>query len=193
MGIHHSPYIHPIPIPMGISIGILIHTAALLKCAGCTRLTKSTGRQNSPKIRHLRCYAPSHNFVGLHLCSMHISTIGKKLLNGDTSSTCSHNMVSFSPLTAEISLLVWRTPANFSRFRVLASLLHRRRSTEVNQTLHDDVWPCSELVYYIYTCRGSCPVDRCKDQFASKSCVLYWHRYCTALEQWASAKLCGVQ
>jgi len=30
--------------------------------------------------------------------------------------------------------------------------------------------------------------------FASKSCVfLYWQRYCTALEQWASAKLCGVQ
>jgi len=28
---------------------------------------------------------------------------------------------------------------------------------------------------------------------ASKSCVLlYWQRYCTALEQWASAKLCGV-
>jgi len=25
-----------------------------------------------------------------------------------------------------------------------------------------------------------------------ESCVLYWQRYCTALEQWASAKLCGV-
>ena len=23
--------------------------------------------------------------------------------------------------------------------------------------------------------------------------LLYWQRYCTALEQWASAKLCGVQ
>jgi len=29
--------------------------------------------------------------------------------------------------------------------------------------------------------------------FASKSSVLlYWQRYCTAFEQWASAKLCGV-
>jgi len=28
---------------------------------------------------------------------------------------------------------------------------------------------------------------------ASKSCVLlYWQRYCTSLEQWASAKVCGV-
>jgi len=33
----------------------------------------------------------------------------------------------------------------------------------------------------------------CEIHFASKSCVLlYWQRYCTALEQWASAKLCGV-
>jgi len=31
------------------------------------------------------------------------------------------------------------TPANFNGFRILASLLHQRRSVEVNQTLHD-VW-----------------------------------------------------
>jgi len=34
----------------------------------------------------------------------------------------------------------------------------------------------------------------CKIHFASKSCViLYWQRYCTALEQLASARLCGVE
>jgi len=33
----------------------------------------------------------------------------------------------------------------------------------------------------------------CKIHFASKSCVLvYWQRYCMALQQQASAKLCGV-
>jgi len=33
----------------------------------------------------------------------------------------------------------------------------------------------------------------CKVDFPSKSCVLlYWQRYYTAFEQWASAKLCGV-
>jgi len=44
------------------------------------------------------------------------------------------------------------TPANFNGFRVFASLLHRRRSTEVNQTLHG-VWPSSALVHYrgLYT------------------------------------------
>jgi len=34
---------------------------------------------------------------------------------------------------------------------------------------------------------------RCKSHFVSKSCVfLYWQCYCTALEQWSLAKLCGV-
>jgi len=50
---------------------------------------------------------------------------------------------------------------------------------------------------YIFWGGGSCPrrnFVRCKIDFASKSCVLlYWQRYCTALEQRASAKVCGVQ
>jgi len=48
-------------------------------------------------------------------------------------------------------------PANFNAFRVFASLLHRRRSTEVYQTLHD-VWPSSALVHYIYIFGGCCAV-----------------------------------
>jgi len=48
--------------------------------------------------------------------------------------------------TAKHRWRVWGTPANFNGFRVLASLLHRRRSTDVNQTLHD-VWPSPALVY----------------------------------------------
>jgi len=61
------------------------------------------------------------------------------------------------PLTAEIGSGVCSTPANFNGFRVLASLLHRRLSTEVNQTLHN-VWTSPALVHYIYTFRGSCPL-----------------------------------
>jgi len=64
-------------------------------------------------------------------------------------------MVNFIPLTAEIGSLLWGTPANFNRFRVLASLLHRRRSPQANQTLHD-VCPTPELVHYTYIFRGSC-------------------------------------
>jgi len=103
-------------------------------------------------------------------------------------------MVNFSPLTAEIGSRVWGTTANFNG--ILASLLQRRRSTEVNQTSHD-VWPSPGLVHYIFIFGNCCPqrnFSRCKIHFASKSCIfLYWQRYCRALEQWVSAKLCGIQ
>jgi len=65
--------------------------------------------------------------------------------------------MNFGSLTAEIGWCVWGTPANFNGIRVLASLLHRRRSTEVNHTLHD-VWPSPGLVHYVYTFGGSCPL-----------------------------------
>ena len=55
---------------------------------------------------------------------MHVSTIGKNLLNNHISSTCPHNMVNFGLITAEICWTVWGTPANFNGFRVLAALLH---------------------------------------------------------------------
>ena len=58
-------------------------------------------------------------------------------------------MVNIGPLTAEIGWPVWGTPAHFNGFRVLASLVHWHRSTEVNQTLHD-MWP-SPGWYIIYT------------------------------------------
>ena len=58
-------------------------------------------------------------------------------------------MANFCSLAAEVCWRVWGTPANFNGFRVLASLLHRRRSTEVNQTLYD-VWTSPGLVHYIY-------------------------------------------
>jgi len=80
----------------------------------------------------------------------------KNLLNSNVSSTCSYNMANFGPLAAEIASLVSGTPAHFNRFRVLALLLQRRRSTEVNQTLHY-VWPSLGLVHYIRIFGSSCP------------------------------------
>jgi len=65
-------------------------------------------------------------------------------------------MVNFGPLAAEIGLPVWGTPESFNEFRILASLLHRRRSTEVNHTLHD-VWPSPGMIHYIYIFGGCCP------------------------------------
>jgi len=79
------------------------------------------------------------------------------MLNSNISSTCFYNMVNFSPLTAEICWRVWGTQANFNGFRVLASLLQRRRSPEANQTLHN-VWPSPGLLHYVYIFGGSCPL-----------------------------------
>jgi len=119
---------------------------------------------------------------------------GKKLLNSNIVSTCPHNMVNFSPLTAEIDSLVRGTPANFNRFLVLASLLHRRRSPEANQTLHH-VWP-SPGWYTTYTFSGALApkgiLPGAKFTLRPSCVLLYWQRYCTALQQRASAKLCGV-
>ena len=64
----------------------------------------------------------------------------------------SHNMVNFGPLAAEIGLPDWGTPGNFNGFHLLVSLLHRRPSTEANQTLHD-VSP-SPGWYMVYTFSG---------------------------------------
>ena len=44
-------------------------------------------------------------------------------------------MVNFGPLAAEITSLVWGTPANFNRFHVLAALLHSTLVVGVSQTL----------------------------------------------------------
>jgi len=127
----------------------------------------------------------------------HVSTIGKILLNSNIFSTCFHNMANFGSLTAELCLPVSGTPANFNGFRVLASLLQRRRSTEVNQTLHD-LWSSPGLVHYVYIFlgmrgakfrQGLLPPDgilpRAKLTLRPSlafSCI-YLHRYCTALQQ----------
>jgi len=44
-------------------------------------------------------------------------------------------MVNFSPLAAEISAIVWGTPANFNGFRFLTALPHGTPVLGVSQTL----------------------------------------------------------
>ena len=67
------------------------------------------------------------------------------------------------------------------------------KNMHVHQTLQN-VWPSPGLVHVNF--RGLLPlVEFC--QVHISLCIqvlhlLHWQRYCTALEQWASAKLCGV-
>ena len=101
---------------------------------------RNTGRKNSPKN------SPSahHHTICRAICSQlgHVSTIGKTFRQ-----LYFLHLVNFGQLAAETGWWVWSTPANFNGFRVLASLLHQRRSTEVNQALRE-VWTSPGLVHY---------------------------------------------
>ena len=150
-----------------------------------TQLAENTACKNYAKNCHLRTIAELCQAISLQL--RHVSTVRKvNLLNTSISSTCPHNMVNIGPLTAEIGLPVWGTPANFSGFRVLASLLQRHRSTEVSRTLHD-VWPFPALVHYIYIFGVSYPLTefyQVQNHFASPSLVF---SYICSITAWHSS------
>jgi len=84
-----------------------------------------------PKIRHLGTIAQVCWAISSQL--RHVSTVGKNLLNSNTSSTCPYNMVKFGPLTAKIASEVWGSPANFNWFRVLAALLRVSQTAAFNR------------------------------------------------------------
>ena len=97
------------------------------------RLAANAGPKKVAKNRHLGTIGQLCRTISSQL--RHALTIGKNLLSSNISSTCPHNMVNFGPLAAEIVSLVWGTPANFNRFRVLAALLHGIPVVGVSQTL----------------------------------------------------------
>jgi len=99
----------------------------------CTRLAGNTGRKNDAKNRHLGTIAQLCQAKSLQL--RHVSTIRKNLLSSNMSSTCPYNMANFKPLAAEIVSLVWGTPANFNRFRVMAALVNGTLLVGISQTL----------------------------------------------------------
>ena len=108
----------------------------------CMRLAENTLRKNNEKSPSAHHRTTLSDYISATKACMDNP---KKMLNNNTSSMCPHNMVNLGLLTAEIGWWVWGTTANFNGFCILASLLHRRLSTEVNQTLHD-VWPSPWLV-----------------------------------------------
>ena len=120
----------------------------LVENAGCKKLPKTSASGH-------HCRTLSGYIFATKAC---IDNRKKTLLNSNISSTCPNSMVNFSPLTAEIGSGVWGTPANFNRFCVFASLLHRCHSTDIKNTLQD-VWPSFGLVHYVYIhFTGSCPL-----------------------------------
>ena len=98
----------------------------------CMRLAANTGRKKVAKNRHLGTIPQFCRAISSQL--RHVSTIGKKIVKQHISPTCPHNVVNFGPLAAEIVSLVWGTPGNFNRFRVLAALLYGTLVVGVSQT-----------------------------------------------------------
>jgi len=68
-------------------------------CTRLTELAENTGRKKVAKNRHMGTIAQLCRAISSQL--RNISTIGKKWLSSNMSSTCSHNMVNFGPLAAE--------------------------------------------------------------------------------------------
>ena len=97
----------------------------------CARLAENTGRKKVAKNSNLSTIAQ----ICRALSSQLYRQSKKNLLSSNMSSTCPHNMVNFGPLTAEIGLVVWGTPANLNGFLVLAALMHGTVVVGVSQTL----------------------------------------------------------
>jgi len=96
------------------------------------RLAANAGPKNVAKNRHLGTIRQLCRATSSQL--RHVSTIGKKLLSSNISSTRPHNVMNFGQLAAEIVSLVWGTPGNFNEFRVLAALLYGTLVVGVSQS-----------------------------------------------------------
>ena len=162
----------------------------------------NTGRKKLPKICHLGTITQLCRAVSLQL--RRASTIRKKLVKQQY---LLHMSLQYGELQPTNGWDRFGSLGNPSKFQwVSKSWLHccndiaHRRSTKLC-TMFGHLLGCLGIswsgILYIHF-RGLLPppwrkLALCKTDFTSKSCVLlYWHHYCAALQQRASAKHCGV-
>jgi len=154
----------------------------------CWKYRTQKWRKNSPSAHHRTNF--SFYIFTTEAC---INNRKKKLLNSNSFSTYPYNMVSFTPLAVEIGsefgALQQISTAFASWLRYYSSVAHRRPTKFCTMFGHLLGW-CT-----IYTFLQALAPWRsfasCKIYFVSKCCIfLFWQHYCTALEQWASSKLC---
>jgi len=146
-------------------------------------------RQKSPSAHHRTTL--SRCIFATKAC---ISNWKKNLLNTNMSSSCPHTS-ELRPINGWDLLARLGHPSKFQRVSHLAFVTAVMTLTG-GQPNFARCLPSPALLHYIYIFGGSFRWQNfawCKVHFASKSCVLmYWQRYCTALQQRAWAKLCGV-
>jgi len=115
--------------------------SANLECRSkmcCTRLAGNIERKNDAKNRHLGTIAQLCQAESSQL--RHVSTIGKKQLSSNMSSTCPYNMANFGPLAAEIVSFVWGTPANFNELSRIGSVTARHSASGRQSNLATYGW-----------------------------------------------------
>jgi len=87
---------------------VRILDAGLKRAARCTRLAPNTGRKKVAKNRHQGTIAQLCRAISSQL--RHLSTIGKKLLSSNMSSSCPPQYGELRPtIAAEIDPVVWGT------------------------------------------------------------------------------------
>jgi len=143
--------------------------------------------------------APSgHRGTTLSSCifitKAYIDNWKKNLLNSNISCTCPHNMA--NPTSCWDRFRSLGHPSKFQRLSRLAFVTAATSLTGGQPNFARCLAVSWVSTLYIHFCR-LLPPDRIlpggKIDFTSKSCILlYWHCYCMALGQWASAKLCGM-
>jgi len=156
----------------------------------CWKYKTQNCRIKSPSAHHRTTF--SGYIFATKVC---IDNWKKNLFNSIIFSRCLHNMANFGPLMTEIGFGSLGLPSKFkwvSHFGlVTAATLLIRGQPNFARCLATS-WAGTWYIHF----RGLLPRRNfawCEIQFTSKSCVLlYWQRYYTALQQWASAKLCGV-
>jgi len=165
---------------------------ACLKCAARGSLEIQDAKM-TPKNRHLCIIAQLCRAMSSQ--QRHVSTIGEKLV-------MQQYLLQISPQYGELRPTNgWHRLASLghpSKFHVLASLLQQHRLLEANQTARclGVSWAGTLYIHFRFLHFHFAPwrnFSRCKIHFASKNCILlYCQRNCTALQQRASAKICGV-
>jgi len=132
----------------------------------CTRLAENTRCKTSPSVHY--CTTLLAYIFTTKACIDN----RKNLLNSSISSTCPQQI-----LTGFTSWLRYCTD------------VAQQRSTKLC-TIFGCLLGWQTIKNYIHF-GGSCPLmEFC--HMHNLLCVLYWQHYCMALEQWATAKLCGM-
>jgi len=141
----------------------------------CTRLAENTGSKNHAKNRHLRTIAQLCWAISSQL--RHVSTIGKKLVKWPY---LLHMSLQYGEPQPSNGWDQFRSLGHPSKFQRVSRLGFVTALTSLNGG-QPNLARCSAV-----SCTGILYVHFGGGGF------LYWHHYCTALEQQASAKLCVV-